>query len=177
MGRVQSWRELWRTQHVELTSPLGVQTAEERLAAGLTRPRAGLRARPVDLDGRFVVGRMRPTHRIRAYAARGGWSNSFVPLLDAHVVPDGAGCRLSGTLAWARWVRLQSAGGIVFAGLWTLGSALGLALRVHGPFLPFFGLGVAMTALSVLLPGWAGGAGWRDAEFLLDWLDERLQAH
>jgi hypothetical protein len=118
---------------------------------------------------------MRPAHRIRAYGARIGMENSFVPLLDAHLVPEDDGCRLSGTLGWARWVRVQSAGGILFAALWTLGSAVGLAMRVHGPFLPFLAIGAAMTGLGVCLPGWAGRAGWRDADFLLDWLHERLQ--
>jgi hypothetical protein len=129
----------------------------------------------VDPDGRFVVGRIRPGHRIRAYGGRVGWENSFVPLLDAHLVPADDGCRLSGTLGWARWVRVQSAGGIAFGFLWTLGSAVGIVLRVQGPFVPFLCVGAACTALGVLLPGWAGRAGWRDSGFLLDWLHEQLQ--
>ena len=174
--RVQQWLELWRIQRVDLTSPLSVQAAEQLLAAELTRPRALLGARPTNPDGRLVVGLMRRGHRIQAYGGRLGSANSFVPLLDAHLVPEGDGCRLSGTLGWARWVRVQAAGGIVFAALWTLGSAVGLAVRAHGPFLPFLAIGAASTALGVCLPGWAGRAGWRDAGFLLDWLHERLQA-
>jgi hypothetical protein len=175
VNRVEKWLELWRIQPVELKSPLSVQAAEQRLAAELTRARARFRTRPTDPDGRFVVGRMRRGPRIRAYGARIGWENSFVPLLDAHLVPEDDGCRLSGTLGWTRWVRVQSAGGIAVAALWTLGSAVGLAMRAHGPFLPFLAFGTATTALGVFLPGWAGSAGWRDAGFLLDWLHERLQ--
>ena len=64
---------------------------------------------------------------------------------------------------------------VAFGFLWTLGSAVGLVLRVQGPFVPFLCLGAVFTVLGVVLPGWAGRAGWRDSAFMLDWLHERLQ--
>ena len=173
--RTREWLDLWRVDQVELRSPLSVEMAEERLTAGLVQPRARLRARPADPDGRLVVGLVRRGHRVRAYAGRAGRENSFVSLLDARLVPEGDGCRLSGTLGLARWVRVQSLGGIVFGILWTLGSAGALVAHVHAPPVPFVGVGALATALGVVFPGWAGRNCRRDAGFLTDWLHEGLQ--
>jgi len=173
--RIREWLDLWRVDHVELRSPLSVETAEQRLTAGLVRPRARFRARPADPDGRLVVGLIHRGHRVRAYAGRAGWENSFVPLLDARLVPEEDGCRLSGTLGLGRWVRVQSVGAIAFGILWTLGSAGALVAHVHAPPLSFVGVGALGTALGVVLPAWAGRNCRRDAGFLTEWLHEELQ--
>jgi hypothetical protein len=173
--RTREWLDLWRVDQVELRSPLSVEMAEERLTAGLVRPRARFQAPPADPDGRHVVGVVRPGHRVRAYAGRFGWDTSFAPLLHARLVPEEDGCRLSGTLGLARWVRVQSLGGIAFGILWTLGSAGALVADVHPPPVPFVGVGALATVLGVVFPGWAARNCRRDAGFLTEWLRERLQ--
>ena len=109
---VRWWaRRLWRYQPVDITSPLPVAAAADRLDAALYR-RWGMDPRRGEPRSPTVRGRVR-ADRVRLFLAGDNSRNSWRPVLRARLEPHGAGCRLVGRIGTTRLVGW-------FTALWAL---------------------------------------------------------
>lgn len=175
-----AWHRLWHDETVDLSSPLPLEEAVERLAAGIT-PRARRLVWTADVDQRVVVGSA-DAKSVRLLARRigniRGWDGS---VLRARLVPDGVRCRLVGRLGVAPFRRRLIALQLLFLLVFTVVSITGLALSLRG------GHGARGLVIPALLPWpaalfvvWFDGShseeGREDDEFLLARVRDALQA-
>ena len=177
---IRRWLRLWRVEHVEIVSPLSVEAAESRLTAGVTTRRQLLAGQMGDGDARVVFGRVSP-RGVRLNARPRTMRNSWSPVFRGRLVPDGAGCRLLGRIGWLPFVRVFTAVWLTLVALFGIAATIGSAVLVatgHAAAgaVPMVLVPAAMLVLGGGLITGAGRAGWRDADFLRNWLAERLQA-
>jgi len=164
---------------VDLSSPLPVDVAEERLRSGLTERLEWERILGAHPDTRVVVGTVRD-RKVRLMTPY-GLRSAGRPQLRGRLIPTAGGCHLSGTLGLIRLARLLVpvvlTGSVVAA---LVGAGLLLASVIQGDglggHLPGFAI-PAFVATGFVL-GIVGDApeGLADGEYLQKWVRERLQA-
>lgn len=171
---VLALRWLWRSQSIDLSSPLSLAEVHARVAADLTTRREGRSPARFTGSSRIIVGRV-VSDRVRLQAMRRDVVNSFTPVLEGRLVPAGHGCRLVGRLGFRPVVRVfVLTMGVVLAAV----VVLLIVARVIGPgqgsFLAaMLGWGGGLLYLP-LFAGSLGALGVRDARFLLDWLRDAM---
>ena len=104
--------------------------------------------------------------------------NDFKTVFDARMSSDGTGTRIAGELGPARRVRLFMGCWLGFVGLFLIG-ALGIALFARPPLefiLPFAGIPALMFAFGIGLYKIGGIAGRRDADAILAFLADTVDA-
>jgi hypothetical protein len=174
-----AWWRLWRTEPLEVVSPLQLEVAEERLVAALMTRRRWTwpGGDPAPLD---VLGRVR-RHRVRANALRRGGGNSFVPTVRGRLAPAPSGCRFVGRVGLPPSVRVLLVVWLVGVCCFLLGGLIALGLSVaRGQGVRDYP--VAVLGPAVMLTVFAGGTwqagrrAWTDTEPLVDWLRRTLEA-
>jgi hypothetical protein len=168
-------------EHLELPSPLQVDVAEERLAAGLTLPRQRIPGRAahgaVDILGR--VHRRRVSVCALPSQVR---MNSFSPYVRGRLEPVlPRGSRLVATIGWHPAVRVLTVFWSTFVACYVGGTATGVGVSLArgtglGPAFPLLCAGLVMAAFGVGVTGYLGRRGWRDEKHLREWLRATLEA-
>jgi len=171
------WLRAWRSEPVELRSPLTVESARARLIEGSISP---LRDNFVLGVGECrVVGRV-GTSWISLVAVKGANRNSFRPVLRGWLEPEETGCRLVGTFGWSPVVK-------AFSALWLgVGSCNFLGLGVRALVMAIGGdatgtdFVICLIPLGYVLAGIAVTAKGRhvnrtEAWYFQSWLADRLQ--
>jgi hypothetical protein len=175
---IRLWLRPWRTDPVDLTSPMALDDAEAALATALETPATAARADPITTP-RVVVGWVRH-RRIRAWATPPGIGYSWNSMLRARLESAPEGSRLIGRLGCSPTERVFSA--VLMACAVAL-SVSGLVLLTRseahghgtGGYLPLYLGPVAFMAFFVGLIGVQGSAGRKNAQFLLGWLARTLR--
>jgi len=161
-----------------ILSPLAVQVARQRLAAGrISYFRAAFTFGGV--GGYRVVGRV-GARRIVLEAAKAGVRNSWRPVFRGRLEPARTGSRLVGTLGWhpvvkaitALWLGAVSC---LFLGLVVRLVALAWNGNATGDDVLFCLVPLAFVVFFAGLSAWAILAGRGEVRYLRSWLADRLQ--
>jgi hypothetical protein len=177
-GWVGDWLRAWRSEPVELSTPLPVEAVRERLAAGRgSRWRAGFM---VGGGGYHVVGRV-GRRRVALTVVRAGMRNSWMPEVRGRLEATATGSRLVARIGWSPFVKAFSAvwlGVVTAIFLGAAGRAVALAVtgEITAPDALFCLVPLAFMAFFVGLSSWGMWAA-RDSEaYLRSWLAGRIPA-
>jgi hypothetical protein len=166
-------------ERLELHSPLRVEVAEERLAAGVTSQRQRIPGRPAH-GAVDILGRVR-RRRVSLCALPPQFRmNSFTPYVRGRLEPDvPGGCRLVAKVGWHPAVRGILVYWFLFVACYVGGTATGVGFSLAqgsgpGPAFPLLCVGLVMAVGGVAMTGYLGRRGWQDEKHLREWLRTTL---
>lgn len=179
VGWVGNWLRAWRSQPLELVSPLSLRAVRNRLIADSTP--YWLAFFMLGGGGGHMVSARVGTHRISFEVANSGVRNSWRTVVHGYLEPAGTGCRFVGTIGISPIVK-------VFSGLWLGVVTCGFVACVASAVISAArGEATVEDALSCLVPlammvgfvavSAAGTLVDRGEDaYLRSWLIDRLQA-
>lgn len=178
MELIRSWLRLWQVDHVDVTSPMSVDEAEAALVAAVETPATAAQADFVTKP-RIVVGWVHH-RRIRVSARPPGIGYSWNTRLRAKLVPAPGGSRLIGRLGCPVEERVFSAFLLACALAFFVSGLVQLTrseAQGHGlgGYLALCLGPLAFIAVLIVLIGFFGSAGRKNAPFLRHWLNQTLQ--
>jgi hypothetical protein len=174
----RAWRRLWTDRRVDLTSPLPVADAEERLTASITPGLRRLRW-TANVDVRVVSGTV-SNGRVRLVGREIGRSRGATrSMLRAELVPDGRGSRLVGRLGIPPQLRALATVVLtlcaVFFVIAVVAEVRSVATGTWTPGLIVFLVGpLVLAPMFLFMAGGQDAVGRADDAFLLDRVGKAL---